>query len=829
VDALLPSNDLAEALRNCRRFLDNGETIRQDRNNDYVRDEKVRHAALLTAVGGKYGLTEEQSDAAVRDEDSCLVVAGAGTGKTTTIIAKLRVLVRTGIAPENILALSFARKAAREVNERLGAGSHDQVAVRTFHALGLEIIAHAEGKKPTLSKLAEDSKARGALITRVLWEAFDLPELRDDVFNFFAYHLFPLRRPHDFDTPHAHHTFVESHELRTLGGERVKSNAELLIANWLFLKGIAYQYEAKYEHDVATVQYRQYQPDFFLPEYHVYIEHFGVDRHGRTAPGIDAEKYRAGMLWKQEVHKKYNTRLVTTYTWELDSVDAFLNKLERRLVECGVVLRPLSPGELRQAAERQVFVAPIAELLGTFLSLFKGNQWTFAELELSRLVAADRPRAKAFLRVFQHIYAQYQKELAENNEIDFDDMIGRATEHVREGTYQSPFSRVVVDEFQDISRGRARLLKALLAQVEDSRLFCVGDDWQSIYRFAGSDVGIMTNFQREFGFTHRCDLTRTHRFNSELLAASSRFVQQNPAQIAKSLTAASDRGSPAVEVLSAKDGESNDDMLGRALGQISADARHAPGPRGTNKTDRPTVLVLGRYRRSLPTNQHQIEQAYGSLSFRWMTVHASKGAEADYVVVVGVTSGDYGFPSEIADDPLLGLVLATPDPYPHAEERRVFYVALSRARRLCVLLTHSAKRSEFVRELEAPSYRTWVRSSDAGSAEHSCPVCGGVLVPRVRRDRISSWVCGHYPRCEGKARGCPKCGVGPLLSDGGHFRCRHVGCDFEARPCPACKVGTLVERESKTGNRFLGCTEYRRPRQGPSCFHRVRMPNNGFK
>jgi DNA helicase-4 len=191
--------------------------------------------------------------------------------------------------------------------------------------------------------------------------------------SFFAYHLFPLRRPHDFDTPHAHLSFVESHELRTLGGERVKSNAELLIANWLFLKGIAYQYEAKYEHDVATVQHRQYQPDFFLPEYHVYIEHFGVDRDGRTAPGIDAEKYRAGMLWKQEVHKKYNTRLVTTYTWELESAQAFLKKLEQRLVECGVVLRPLSPDELRKAVERQFFVAPVAELFGTFLSLFKGT------------------------------------------------------------------------------------------------------------------------------------------------------------------------------------------------------------------------------------------------------------------------------------------------------------------------------------------------------------------------------------------------------------------------------------------------------------------------
>ena len=340
-------------------------------------------------------------------------------------------------------------------------------------------------------------------------------------------------------------------------------------------------------------------PTSSAPEYHVYIEHFGVDRDGRPAPGIDAEKYRASMLWKHQVHQKYGTRLVTTYTWELESVEAFLKKLERKLVECGVVLRPLSPGELRLAVERQLFVAPVAKLFGTFLSLFKGNEWTFTELELSRLATADRPRAEAFLRLFQHIYAQYEKALAENKEIDFDDMIGRATVHVREGRYQSSFSRVVVDEFQDISRGRARL-QGTTREVEDSRLFCVGDDWQSIYRFAGSDVGIMTGFEQEFGFAHQCHLTRTHRFNSELLSASSQFVQQNPAQIRKNLTAGIDRGSTAVDVLTVKNGESNDDMLGRALAQISDDARRASGRTGTSMSDRPTVLVLGRYRHSLP-------------------------------------------------------------------------------------------------------------------------------------------------------------------------------------------------------------------------------------
>ena len=124
--------------------------------------------------------------------------------------------------------------------------------------------------------------------------------------------------------------------------------------------------------------------------------------------------------------------------------------------------------------------------------------------------------------------------------------------------------------------------------------------------------------------------------------------------------------------------------------------------------------------------------------------------------------------------------------------------------------------SEFVSELEAPAFRTWVKSTGDGNADHSCPACGGPLVSRTGIHGVY-WICSHYPRCEGRARLCPKCGVGPLLSDDGYFRCRHVGCDFTAPPCPACGIGMLVERKSKTGKPFLGCTEYRRRGQGPSC------------
>ena len=838
-DALPLPPDVLRDIRDARRFLADAEQIVDARNDRYVREKMAQHLSWFARAGGQYGLTPEQQEAVLRDEDSCLVVAGAGTGKTSTVAGKVGYLLRTGAAePERILLLSFTRKAAEEMADRLratvGEDIGSRVTVRTFHSLGVEILARADGRKPSLSVLAEDGEALAGAMATYVRALFEDPATRAEAAAYFAYCLFPYRSPFEFATPHEYHQYVRSHDLRTLRGEKVKSHEELEIANWLHLNGVDYAYERPYPHDTATVQHRQYKPDFYFPTHDVYLEHFGVGLDGTTAPGVDQAAYHAGMEWKRQLHQRHGTLLVETYSHER-AAGTLLTSLEAKLRAAGITPRPLPPEAVLAGADEQRLIEPVAKLLGAFLSLYKGNLWALAELETAARAPAgpshprrDPARALAFLRVFRGVLARYEADLARAREIDFNDMIAAATERVETGRYRSPFTHVIVDEFQDLSRGRGRLLKALLgrapgrallAPVPDRRLFCVGDDWQSIYRFTGSDIAQMTRFAEEFGFARRCDLTRTHRFNQELLEASSRFVQENPAQLRKTLVAGGTLDGPAVEVHASEPSEDAGGLLDRVLARVAECAsREWTAPAGA-PTARPAVLVLGRYNFAKPQAWTRLQRRHGGLALEFLTVHRAKGLEADYTVLLDVTAGRMGFPSEVVDDPLLDLVLAGTGEFPNAEERRVFYVALTRARTRCFVLTDATKRSTFVDEIEGEAYRAWVTRADATDSTGSpaaprCSTCGGGALVRRQGEYGAFYGCSNYPLCDGKARLCPACGAGALVRDRAVFRCSRAACGHTASVCPSCRHGMLLVRKGPRGQ-FYGCSEWRP--EPPSC------------
>lgn len=782
-------DDVKRDFADCRDYIAQGQQRVDARNDAWVRRKKDEHAAWFARAGGSHGLTDEQQEAILRDEDNCLVVAGAGTGKTSTVAGKVAWLLRTGAAqPEHILLLSFTRKAANEMHERIastvGGEVARQVRVATFHQLGVDILAATDGVRPSVSRYAEDPKALGVAITRHLEAMLADPASRGELGAFLAYGQFPYRSRFEFATAHEYYQYVRGQELRTLKGVKVKSHEELTIANWLHLHGVAYEYERAYAHHTATVEHRQYKPDFYLPDHDLYLEHFGVNRAGETAPWVPREKYLADMAWKRDVHQRFGTRLVETFSWE--AMEGVLPAaLEAKLLAAGVTLRERPVGEVFAAAAAQQMVAPLAKLLATFLNLHKGNLWSLEELEQraqeptrgSRF-AGDTGRALAFLRVFRHVLARHEAELRDAGEIDFNDMIARATERVATRRFTSPWTHVIVDEVQDLSRGRGRLLSALLARVHDRRLFCVGDDWQSIYRFTGSDIEQMAAFGQQFGFMRRCDLTRTHRFNTELLDASSTFVQANPAQLRKSLIAARRLGAPAIEVFARQPDEPADACLDRALGRIAEHAAREWQPSVGGAT-RPTVLLLGRYNGTKPGDWPGLVRRHGRLALDFLTVHRSKGLEADYTVILDVVAGRRGFPSEVVDDPVLDLVLAGTGGYPNAEERRLFYVALTRARHRCVVLTDAAQRSTFVAELEGDSYRAWVVPSDAGAvASPHCPACRGGRLLRRAGAYGPFWGCANFPLCEGKARVCPACHGGALLREGTGVSCSSSSCAY---------------------------------------------------
>lgn len=772
------------------------------RNREYVRRQVSKHASLFHH-GQSYPLTARQVEAVLHDESRCLVVAGAGTGKTSTIVGKTAHILAEGLAkPDEILLLAFARKAADELEDRISALSMGSVKVKTFHALGIEAIAAATGKKPDVSRLADDDRAMNLAIQAFLGEIIADEGENGSTQQFLAFHRYPDREPQLFETQHQYHQYIAGQGVRSLKGEKLKSIEEATIANWLALHGIEYEYERPYEHDTASVEYRQYRPDFYLSSHGIYIEHFGINSKGEPPPFIrDPQRYLDGMRWKRDVHKRNGTTLVETFSHQA-AAGTLLKVLARELAQRGVEARPLDAAGRRELFCQEAVLDPFAGLLTSFLRLYKGNGWTPDDVR-ARIADSGDDRAAHFLKIAEAVFARYESALRDEQAIDFNDMINEATSHAESGRYSPGYRYVLVDEFQDISRGRAMLLRALLRQVEDARLFCVGDDWQSIYRFTGSDIDLMTRFSTHFGCIRRTDLDRTHRFGTKLLAASSKFISANPQQLKKELVAGVEEALPAVEIISAEAERSKVETLEHALRRVQNDSRGTPA----------SVLVLGRYHFCLD-EYREVRPPHSGMELQFMTVHKAKGLEADYAIIVDVVGGRYGFPTEIADDPVLDLVLAQRGSFPNAEERRLFYVAMTRAKRKCFVLTQDVRRSVFVDELESDEYSGLVLPSGAVGRTVSCPECeGGRLQLRIG-EWSEFWGCSNYPRCRARSRTCPWCGKSPLVKRGGRYDCASPECGRLAELCPECGVGALVPREGSFGP-FLGCTEWRS--EGASC------------
>ena len=379
------------------------------------------------------------------------------------------------------------------------------------------------------------------------------------------------------------------------------------------------------------------------------------------------------MDWKRQLHKRHGTVLIETFSYE-NADGKLTERLSVKLSDHGVKFSPIAPDKTFATLKEQGRIDPFTMLVATFLQHYKGAQFSVEEVAKRAAKTPNRLRAEAFLTVFKPIFERYETFLNKQRQIDFNDMIIKATEHVEEGRYRSPFGYILVDEFQDISPGRSRLLKALLDTSKTTQMFAVGDDWQAIYRFTGSDIAIMREFQERFGESECINLETTFRCSNRIADIATEFVLKNPAQIRKNVSSVLQANKPSVHIgLSVKDCP---DLLRESLKMISDDR--------TEHGEPSKVFLLGRYQHSQPENMVELQREYSELELAYMTVHHSKGLEADYVVVLGLCSGKYGFPTEIADDPLLDLVLAAPEGHPNAEERRLFYVAITRARRECL-------------------------------------------------------------------------------------------------------------------------------------------------
>ena len=802
---------LQNTARNLSLFEGSEHTIREH-NKRFVESEKRRKAEFFSTLA-KYPLDEQQKECCIVDEDAGLVIAGAGSGKTSVIMAKVAYLVRERhIPPEDILLISFTNKAADAMTDRIAAciGNGD-VKASTFHKFGLSVIKQYKRQQ---YDIADD-----AFLKRTIHELFSgdtefTPEMYETVVNFLAFCLNTDTKGNDkclgdkidrekrLDLKTLKSIILEEPDMITIGSEKVRSAEEVLIANYLFMNGVDYKYEMLYPkpYDDDGL-HRKYHPDFYLPEFDVYLEHYGVDEQGNPPkyyPDIEQRKYRETMQWKRRLHQKAGNKYIESFSWWYAKGVLFDN-LKSSLEAQGVVFKPRDKREIFDLVKKKADhkLGEIEKLLATFINLYKSNGFDVSHFdELLKKKASslnETTRQQNFLSIAKDIYVRYEERLHKDNIYDFADMINTATEVISELPPKTlKYKHIIVDEFQDASVARMKLLKAAAAN-SGAHLFCVGDDWQSIYRFAGSDISLFTNFAEHFGYTAEMRIENTYRNSQELLDIMRRFVLKNSQQLRKTLRSAKHLDNPIVLVPY----NSKNDGCARALVDAAREIyRESAGEKtrtlllGRTKYDEDRIKASKVFESSGRDGTYKIPAA-PNLEFQFLTVHKSKGLEGDYVIILNAEDSQMGFPNTIADDPVLQLVLGKPENFEYAEERRLFYVAITRTLNKTYILHPSSNPSPFLKDLIEFGVQLPVAVSESAKAA-SCPKC--ITGHLVKRDSEHGpfMGCSNFPMCDYKVR---------------------IMVDSQSRRCPECG-GFLVQRKSKaTGSIFWGCSNY------PLCQH----------
>lgn len=865
------------------------ETDTKQANERYINQELKDNSDLFDDLDGK-SLDSQQREAIVVDEDAVKVIAGAGSGKTFTIQGKVKYLTeKRDVDPSEILAISFSNASVDDLKERIA----EPIDIKTFHKVGKDILTqYNQYSRPDTSALKRIIKrylTKKALknedISKKLIEFFsfyiNVPPSDDDIK--YEGDLLDWQEGVDFSTLKRR---FKNKQRETLNNEIVRSYEELYIANFLFIYGIKYTYEKIYSYpnknferefnkfkeflfsfneeipdelknditkDLLNLtdifeeyEIKDYLPDFYLDDYNIYIEHFGLNRNceNHLIGGKSSEEYVKEMEWKRKVHKKYGTTLIETFSY-YQSENRLLTRLAEKLQAQGVEFNEIDYREVyrillenKTIKEWEDFIV----LLKTFIELFKGNNYDETKFkEFYDYVGGlkdsfSKDRTIAFLKIVEEIYNDYEAYLLKIKKIDFNDMINKASDCIVKNGLDLPYKYIIVDEYQDTSFTRYNLLRNICDSI-GAKIMVVGDDWQSIYSFSGCDVNIFTKFDNFFDVCETRYIEKTYRNSQQLIDASSNFVMKNPDQTRKELKSSKSLKYPIKLVNFDND---FDEILKFEL--IIKNIIN----QSTFKNKK--ILILGRNNKDIFNllKNFNVENEYGKRKFEilgdedklrrnkfvkivyrespdvnieYRTVHQSKGLECDNVILINLKNWKAGFPNKMVDDPVLNFVKRNGDSFSYAEERRLFYVALTRTKNNVYLLSPYFKSSVFVQELKTDAnvellnlehnrLETLKNIEKNGEryvipTKLKCPVCktGVVLLEsfwnKGKLNRVLK--CSHnmappFNRCNW---------------EGGYYGSELEDLD-DIEYCPSCD-GILIKRyRHSDGHPFLGCTNFRK-------------------
>ncbi len=601
-------------------------------NHLYVQRAITEHSKLLVE---ELRLDGAQRDATVRDDERNIVIAAAGSGKTRTLVARVRYLLECRMTPTNILAITFTNKATEEMEDRLkqmgvpvAFQGSEGVSVSTLHALGKRIL-QAETPRPIS---IADERWTDSLVASALRDA---REARDQQLTSLYFNaILNFHRDLDERTP----ALGVDLTYRTLRGEHVRSIGERTIANFLFTHHVPYKYEAKASWAQVGAGRTAYNPDFTLLDTGACIEYWGIDRAGNVPQEwkTSSAQYNQGIAYKRGEFQRTGKKLIEFYDYERKE-GTLEAAIEARLTSAGIQLRSMTLADLEKILGDTKYIGTVIErkLVG-FIENARSFRMSTEQI-LQRLKSAT-PRVHHFGNLGVAVLQRYERELASEGRIDFSDMLHRAADIIQKGASSLPkFDHILVDEFQDTSAPMARLVNALVG-TSHAHLFAVGDDWQAIYGFAGGDVDHIVNFESHFGLASQTML-------DEILVLSR-----------------------------------------------------------TNHLIKGISEGCQRYGIPVANPNHDIS------GVRILSAHKGKGLEASVVVVVNASDHLFGFPSKVENSDVLEPVRMNAG-NDQAEERRLFYVAVTRARKRLHLISRQGHPSPYIAEIEGTSLQSQAASS----------------------------------------------------------------------------------------------------------------------
>lgn len=813
----------------------------------HLASDEVYLDNILSEVDPSIRLDGEQRKVVLSDEDYTLVVAGAGAGKTTTMAAKVKYLVeKKGVAPQDILVISFTNKAVGELEDKICKALGIKCPVSTFHRTGYTILREQEAKKRNIKDegfmwsvimdyLKTDVLKKPEMVEKIILlfgSYFDAPFSGDDMISYFSYisqsDFSTIRNILSEDSQQIIHKRAK--KAITINYETLRSSEEVRIANFLYLNQIDYIYENPYPYCFPG-SHRAYTPDFTITQNGrtIYIEHFGITEegtHNRYSPEQLA-KYKNWIRKKVQFHKEHNTELIYTFSSYKDG-RPMIAHLREKLEKKGIEIKPRSPQEVYEkivSTEENKYIARLVKLICQFIHNFKANGFP-TDMFRDMRQQSNNVRTQLFLDVCRQCYMEYTQKLDDANAVDFEDMINYSAKILRQQKEEGVklnYKYIIIDEYQDISRQRFNLAKEL-SEISDAKIIAVGDDWQSIFAYAGSDISLFTQFSDIMGYGEELKITRTYRNAQEIIDVAGNFIQKNTSQIRKTLESPKHIKTPfVINTYSEEKGDKDEDtkqgklqQLADAVDKTISQIRIANAK--ANKSENSSILLIGRYgfdafnlartgRYTYDEKTGEVKSmAYPDASITFLTAHRSKGLGFDNVIIINASNGPYGFPSMIEDDPVMQLVTHSDRTIEFAEERRLFYVAMTRTKNRVFIVVPQDRPSRFIAELvqDYPGIRVNGElnidkaSNPILSVIKRCPVCGYPMQYKHKRDfGLKLWICANEPEiCD--------------------FMTNDLrGGDLPILKCDKCSDGYLIVKFGKGKTEpFLGCTNYKHDKTG---------------